>query len=361
MDLRNSLIRLVLTASTLLLSGALAWAQSTCYQLETALVALERSGQGAAATNFQRLDAAYNQKRYELDQAVAQARAGACTGGFFSIFTRPAPNCPQLMQRVNRLQSELASIGAERQRNVFDPVSVARERSRLLRALGNNNCGPQYAAYANGGFGNQDFLQGPVEVGTYRTLCVRTCDGYFFPISFSTVRSAFQSDAQICQQMCPAARVELYVHFNPGQESEQAVSLTGQPYTSLPTAFRYRTEVDPNCTCRTGGATAASTNYYPSVDAALASLRSTRTLADDPAAVIPTPVPIPRPEFSEDPETLANRAGGLVPEPTAPLPAEAAVADLNLTGGRDVRVVGPAYYYTLAPTGPEGASRTVAR
>jgi hypothetical protein len=361
MDLRRKLARLALAASMLLLGGVAAWAQS-CTQLETALVALERTGPGAAAANFQRLDAAYNQKRYELDQAVAQARAGACMGGFFSMFSRPAPNCPALMQRVGRLQAELSTIGAQRQQNAYDPGSVARERSRLLRALGNGNCGPQYAQYARGGFGEQQFLA-PVEVGTYRTLCVRTCDGFYFPISYATVRSAFQSDAQICQQMCPAAQVELYVHSNPGQESEQAVSLSGQPYTSLPTAFRYRTEFDPSCSCRTSQQTAATTNYFPSVDAALATLRGARGGLSD-AAVQPTivPVPTPRPTMSEDPETLANLAGGLVPQPTAPLPAEAAVADLAPdAGGRHVRVVGPAYYYTLPPTVPEATSRTVAQ
>ncbi|MCC6983201.1 MAG: DUF2865 domain-containing protein [Bauldia sp.] len=360
MELRSKLVRLALAASTLFVSGATALAQSTCTQLETALVALERTGPGAAAANFQRLDAAYNQKRFELDQAVAQARAGACMGGFLSMFSRPDPNCPALMQRVGRLQAELTSIGAQRQQNAYDPGAVARERSRLLRALGNNNCGPQYAQFARGGFGEQQFLA-PVQVGTFRTLCVRTCDGFYFPISFSTVRSAFQSDAQTCQQMCPAAQVELYVHSNPGQESEQAVSLSGQPYTSLPTAFRYRTEFDPSCTCRTTGQTASATNYFPSVDAALASLRGPRGELTD-AAVRPTivPVPISRPSLSEDPETLANLAGDFVPQPTAPLPAkDDAVADLG--GAPAIRVVGPAYYYTLPPTVPEATSRTVAQ
>lgn len=359
MNLHHRLTRTALAATMLVLGATSAWAQS-CAQLESALVALERTGPGASAANFQRLDAAYNQKRLELNQAVSQARAGGCTGGFFSMFTRPAPNCPQLNQRVGRLQAELASLGAQRQQYAYDPSAVARERGRLLRALGNGNCGPQYAQFARGGFGNQDFLA-PIEVGTYRTLCVRTCDGFYFPISSSTVRSALANDAQVCQQMCPAAQVELYVHANPGQESEQAVSLSGQPYTSLPTAFRYRTEYDPSCTCRTTGETTASTRYFPSLDAALASLRGSGGLSD--VGVVATIVPIPpaRPSASEDPETLANRAGGLVPEPTAPRPPESAVASLPEDGGHQVRVVGPAYYYTLPPTVPVETSRTVAQ
>jgi hypothetical protein len=38
--------------------------------------------------------------------------------------------------------------------------------------------------------------------GTYRTVCVRLCDGFYFPISFSTYRSHFKKDAQ------PHARID---------------------------------------------------------------------------------------------------------------------------------------------------------
>ena len=38
-------------------------------------------------------------------------------------------------------------------------------------------------------FGNLPFA-------TYRTICVRLCDGYYFPVSFSTLPNHFQRDAQ---------------------------------------------------------------------------------------------------------------------------------------------------------------------
>ena len=37
--------------------------------------------------------------------------------------------------------------------------------------------------------------------GTYRTMCVRLCDGYYFPISFSTTSERFPEDAQNCTAM----------------------------------------------------------------------------------------------------------------------------------------------------------------
>jgi hypothetical protein len=47
--------------------------------------------------------------------------------------------------------------------------------------------------------------------GTYRTVCVRLCDGVYFPISFSTYRSYFAKDAERCERSCPN-RSRLFVH-----------------------------------------------------------------------------------------------------------------------------------------------------
>ena len=73
-------------------------------------------------------------------------------------------------------------------------------------------------------FGNLPFA-------TYRTLCVRLCDGYYFPVSFSTLPNHFQRDSELCQSQC-AAPAELYYHQNPGGAVEQMVSVSSQqPYT----------------------------------------------------------------------------------------------------------------------------------
>jgi hypothetical protein len=48
--------------------------------------------------------------------------------------------------------------------------------------------------------------------------------------------------------------VSLYAYHNPGEDVQQAVSTTdGQPYTALPTAFQYRREYNPACSCRAKG------------------------------------------------------------------------------------------------------------
>jgi hypothetical protein len=85
--------------------------------------------------------------------------------------------------------------------------------------------------------------------GTHRTMCVRLCDGYYWPVSFATVKEHFERDAQACAKSCNAP-VALYHYPNPSGELEGMVSLEGQPYKSLGTAFLYRTTYDPSCKCR---------------------------------------------------------------------------------------------------------------
>ena len=73
-----------------------------------------------------------------------------------------------------------------------------------------------------------------------RTVCVRSCDGAYFPISFATVPARFADDEKTCKALCPAAEASLFAYRNPGEDINQAVSISGQPYSALPNAFRYR-------------------------------------------------------------------------------------------------------------------------
>ncbi len=77
--------------------------------------------------------------------------------------------------------------------------------------------------------------------GSLRTMCVRTCDGAFFPISSHATPADFDRDADLCRARCPGAETELYYHVLATEEADQMVSTTtGRPYTDLPTAFSYR-------------------------------------------------------------------------------------------------------------------------
>ncbi len=87
------------------------------------------------------------------------------------------------------------------------------------------------------------------DAATYRTMCVRLCDGYYWPVSFATLKDNFERDEKTCTQSCRSSAA-LYYHPNPGGEVEDMVSLRGLPYKDLATAFLHRTTYDANCKCR---------------------------------------------------------------------------------------------------------------
>lgn len=82
----------------------------------------------------------------------------------------------------------------------------------------------------------------------YRTMCVRTCDGFFFPISASTTRGRFRRDAKACASMCEAPTRLFYYPISADPSHMQ--DLSGRPYTDLRTAFLYRTAYNGDCKCR---------------------------------------------------------------------------------------------------------------
>jgi Protein of unknown function (DUF2865) len=85
--------------------------------------------------------------------------------------------------------------------------------------------------------------------GNHRTVCVRLCDGYFWPVSFSTDSDNFDRDKRVCEKSCGSSQTRLFVHDNPGQDIDQMVDLKGVPYTKLRTAFLFRTSYDQSCKC----------------------------------------------------------------------------------------------------------------
>ena len=85
--------------------------------------------------------------------------------------------------------------------------------------------------------------------GRYRTLCVRTCDGYYFPISNATTRSGFYKDAKICKASC-GEDAKLYFVDKNDTDNTDMVDVTGRPYARLQTAFLYRKRQIEGCKCK---------------------------------------------------------------------------------------------------------------
>jgi hypothetical protein len=96
-------------------------------------------------------------------------------------------------------------------------------------------------------------LANPVEARAgSQAVCVRSCDGSFFPVSYSASSSRLTDLDGMCRALCPNADVSVYTYPS-GGEIEQAVSETGQRYVDSPNALKFRQSVDASCSCRRRG------------------------------------------------------------------------------------------------------------
>ena len=241
-----------------------------CQRLEQQLASVDRGGSNdpARADQIRRYEEAAAKQQSELDRMVAQARRLGCDNtGFFDLF-RGGPNaqCAPLNSQISQMRGNLDRITNDLQRLQRAGVDYERDGQRraLLTALSRNDCGPQYrqASQSPQGrnlfetlFGGNSGFQPDTPGNAYRTVCVRTCDGFFFPISFSTAPSRFADDQRTCQRMCPASEAVLYTHRNPGEDINQAVSAGGRLYSELPNAFKFRQEFNSACSCKKQGET----------------------------------------------------------------------------------------------------------
>ncbi len=92
-------------------------------------------------------------------------------------------------------------------------------------------------------------VSAPAPVEGYRTVCVRLCDGAYFPISAATTRDRFEHDEETCKKSCTSPS-ELYVYRVPDGRAETMEDIEGRPYIRLTTAFQFRTAYDSSCTCK---------------------------------------------------------------------------------------------------------------
>jgi Protein of unknown function (DUF2865) len=240
-----------------------------CLRLEGQLAAIDRgSYDPAKAEQIRRNDEAAATQQAELDRLTQQSQRLGCQGaGFFAMFSGQSPQCAPLNNQIQQARTNLNYYLTESQRLQGNSGEREGERRGMLAALAQNDCGPQYRQFANAGgpggffetlFGIINPVPSPASpgmplAGTFRTVCVRTCDGYYFPISYSTVPGKFAEDEALCRRLCPATEVNLYSHRNPGEDINRAVSLTGRLYTELPNAFSYRKVFNPSCSCRAPG------------------------------------------------------------------------------------------------------------
>jgi hypothetical protein len=287
---------------------------------------------------------------YQGTQA-AMEDAGCFERGFL-IFGRGlvrSPKCLKMNDQVEDARRQLEQFQAQRNA-IAGGGGNRRRQAELMDALARNGCtggrpmqqqvrrdsggGGLFGWFGRGGGDEQEPAQpeGPVyrsidPNGRYRSVCVRTCDGFFFPVSYQTYANRLAQDATVCQSSC-AAPAELYVYRNPGQEIDQAISLNGTAYADLPAAFKYRKAYIKGCSCK-------ADEYNPTeIEAANQKAEATpapgkpgKKKGAAPTTQAAAPAPQPPAQLNLDVTGSTPNAGAPAPQAEAPAPpADAAPA-----------------------------------
>jgi len=253
--------------------------------------------------------------RQQLANAQAAARRAGCQR-FVFFGARQSKACPQLLAKVDQLQSQvMRSGGGGFGFGFFGRPDATQERNRLRTTLIAYGCDVP----SDNGFGS-----------AYRTICVRTCDGYYFPISSNGSQKRLNVDQAVCQSMYAPGAAEIYYYRYPSDDVSIATSMGGQQYGKQPFAFSYRSSFDASCAAQfhgPNGQVIASTMKAATAKLIAAYLAPKGKLKRQLDADMPAMAGDEAPPDEEVPEDGAI------------------VAATEPAGATPVRTIGPSYYY----------------
>ncbi|WP_244483177.1 DUF2865 domain-containing protein [Rhizobium sp. Leaf383] len=283
----------------LLFLSAGAQASALCDRLYARLADLPQPTQDSGGYNDagqRNYTGAISRQNIELRSARSQQRTLGCSTESVTVINGDNEEaCADLDNRIAAISADLEELKARRRDDLVGSKDDA-DRRRVLVALQTNRCeaidSDLVSASVSGpdGDGPRRFrniiadlppigsdetsLRGPSDGaasepsisdlstpelhsltldGPLRTMCVRTCDGSFFPISANATPDDFARDAQACSARCPGATTELYFHPLTGETQDMISASTGNPYADLPTAFAYKSgspATRSQCGCR---------------------------------------------------------------------------------------------------------------
>jgi hypothetical protein len=259
----------LLVAACILASPEASHAQTVdCTALRAKIAALD--SQGAARPN--RYTAAARKQRSELDRTVAYGHSLGCDQPEIPIFGKPLPaNCRGLNARIAQMQANLAQLEAAAT-PAANPVRqdlVARYDAYCRGSTAGRQAAPQnFFEALFGAFAppppappptmpwappadeSPDVEPDPSPRGGSQAVCVRSCDGGFFPLHVSARGADPSYLSDLCSALCPNTEVAVFTKA-PSSDIEKAVSLDdSMAYSELPNAAKFRTSYDGACTCK---------------------------------------------------------------------------------------------------------------
>jgi uncharacterized protein DUF2865 len=252
----RSLLALTVALTGLLALGETAHAQSAfCQRYRAELASLGSGGSRAAG--------AAQQQRAEIARLSGYYHSIGCSQpGFFG----PPPECGPIASRIQAMQANLGRLAGQsddtgaRRRHLIaaiqqacQPQREARLEVKPPRAAAETSADEKpRRAIGERRDRDEDEARPRRGLGGGRLVCVRACDGFFFPL---TNAPEGRADA-MCQALCPGAQTAAYsMPSGEAAELDRAVSLKGKPYARLASAFKFQKGVDPSCSCKKEGQT----------------------------------------------------------------------------------------------------------
>ncbi|MEJ0093740.1 MAG: DUF2865 domain-containing protein [Methylocella sp.] len=316
---------------------------------------------------------AIRQQRAQLDRAVVYARSLGCDRADVVYSGGAGGRCPGINAQIQQMQSSLAQLqagGGSGDRAAARADLVARLNAYCR---GQTQAAPRQRGFFETLFGIQ--IPGPAQNaapdpslvppgntqegdeegkahGGSQAVCVRTCDGGFFPLNISAHHADPDQLTNLCQALCPNATVAVYTRA-PSNQIDTAVSLEGAPYSELPNALKFQKTFDPACTCKSPGQ--SWVEALSGADRALGQERKGDILVTQEKSAELSAPSAPK----ADNRSRVKPGGDLIPPPavstataTAKDPANAAAAPAEAAGPtqevvgpdgvkRRVRIVGP--------------------
>jgi Protein of unknown function (DUF2865) len=245
-----------------IIASLFAWpvhAQSPdCDRIRSQIAYIDQNGgaSGGSSRAGQYASAAQRQQA-ELDRTSSYARSLGCDRSGFSFFGNSQPVSPQCNGLNARIQAMQANLG-----KLQSMAGGTGSRSDLV-ARYNAYCRNQPRGFFDSLFGTGGGTQSDVPLDTppeddqtprggSQAICVRRCDGGFFPLNYSARTGNLDTLGELCTALCPNAEVSLYTR-NPDNDVGTAVGADGTAYRDLQNAFKFQKTFDSSCTCKAKG------------------------------------------------------------------------------------------------------------